>query len=370
MQNYRSKLIVVCVLLAAFAGGYWYLQKPQEPPAAQAAPAGEGQAAAGVAVEAAEVEVGPVVVATTVTGTLRSDEDATISTEISGRVSGIHFSEGQSVEQGDLLFTIDDAIYRAEVATAEANLELSKRNAERARELLQRNAGTERARDEAEAQLAIDQADVNLARTRLEKTKILAPFDGIIGLRQVSVGEYVTPGQDLVNVEDIEPIKVDFRIPERLLSVADTGQRIEVAVEAWPDRTFEGEVFAIDPQISAEGRSIILRARIANEDRLLRPGLFARVRLITERRDDAILVPEQALVPQGGKRFVFKIVDGKVQRTEVEVGERRVGVAEIRSGLAPGDVVVTAGQLKLQDGVAVRVLDEGATAGTGEEGVS
>jgi membrane fusion protein, multidrug efflux system len=368
MQNPRSKLIVVCVLLAAVTGGYWYLQRPQEPPAAQAAV--QEQAAEIVAVEAVEVGVGRVVDATTVTGTLRSDEDATISTEISGRVSGVHFREGQMVAQGELLFTLDDAIYRAEVATAEANLELSKRNAERARELLERNAGTERARDEADAQLAIDRADVNLARTRLEKTRIMAPFDGVIGLRQVSVGEYVTPGQDLVNVEDIEPIKVDFRIPERLLSVVKPGQTIEVIVEAWPERTFEGEVFAIDPQINAEGRSIVLRARIDNEDRLLRPGLFARVRLITARRDDAILVPEQAIVPQADSRYVFKVVDGKVQRTEVEVGTRRVGEAEILSGLKAGDVVVTAGQMKLQDGVAVRVLEEDAPAAAGEEEVS
>jgi membrane fusion protein (multidrug efflux system) len=368
MHNSLPKVAIVCLLLAA-GGGYWYLyQRPPDPPAAQAAPA-EGTPQT-IAVEAAEVEVGPVVEATSVTGTLRSDEDATISTEIAGRVSGIHFREGETLKQGDLLFTLDDAIYRAEVATAEANLELSRRNHQRARELLERNAGTERARDEAQAQLDIDQADVNLARTRLEKTRITAPFDGVIGLRQVSAGEYVTPGQDLVSVEDIEPIKVDFRIPERLLSVVKPGQAIEVIVEAWPERTFEGEVYAIDPQINAEGRSIVLRARIDNEERLLRPGLFARVRLITERRQNAVLVPEQALVPQGGKRYVFKIVEGKVQRTEVEVGERRFGEAEILSGLAPGDVVVTAGQMKLQDGIAVRVLEEDAPVAAGEEEVS
>jgi membrane fusion protein (multidrug efflux system) len=368
MQNPRSKLIVVCVLLAAVTGGYWYLQRPQEPPAAQAA-VQEQAAAESIVVEAVEVEVGRVVDATTVTGTLRSDEDATISTEISGRVSGVHFREGQMVGQGDLLFTLDDAIYRAELATAEANLELSKRNYERASELLERNAGTERAKDEAVAQMAIDQAEVNLARTRLDKTRITAPFDGVIGLRQVSVGEYVTPGQDLVNLEDIEPIKVDFRIPERLLAAVDAGQAIEITVEAWPERTFDGAVYAINPQVDAAGRSIILRAQIENEKRLLRPGLFARVKLITDQREQALLVPEQAIVPQGGKRYVFKVVDGKVKRTEVEVGTRRVGEAEILSGLKAGDVVVTAGQMKLQDGVAVRVL-EGGSAAVGQEEVS
>ena len=221
----------------------------------------------------------------TVTGTLRSDESANISTEIDGRVQGVHFTEGQTVEQGALLFTLDDTVYRAELATAEANLQLSERNNERAMELLQRNAGTVRARDEAEAQLAIDHAEVDLARARLDKTRITAPFAGVVGLREVSVGGYVTPGQDLVNLEDIDPIKVDFPVPERALSAVEVGQAIEVTVDAWPGRTFEGEVYAIDPQIDAQGRSIAIRATIDNQERLLRPGLFAAVRLITARRD-------------------------------------------------------------------------------------
>jgi membrane fusion protein (multidrug efflux system) len=285
MSRTVTKAVAIGALAVAVGGGaFWYLRLDAEAErATQTAAAQEGPAA--TVVEAATVEVGRVVDAMTVTGTMRSDEDAIISAEITGRVSGVHFTEGQPVEQGALLFTLDDAIYRAELATAEANLELSRRNSERAVELLQRNAGTERARDEAQAQLAINEAEVNLARTRLEKTRITAPFDGVVGLRQVSVGEYVTPGQDLVNLEDIDPIKVDFRVPERFLSAVQVGQPIEAKVEAWPDRTFEGEVYAIDPQVDAGGRSIAIRATIDNEERLLRPGLFATVRLITEHRD-------------------------------------------------------------------------------------
>lgn len=369
MQQLWLKAAIACALFLAAAVGYWYQYlKPQEPPAALAAPTEASSSA--VAVEAVEVELGPMVEAVTVSGTLRSDEDAVISAEISGRVDGIHFDEGQEVEQGALLFTIDDAIHNAELATAEANLELSKRNYERATELLERDAGTVRARDEALAQMEINQANVNLTQTRLDKTRIKAPFAGIVGLRQVSVGEYVTPGQDLVNLEDIDPIKVDFRVPERLLRVVQTGQPVEVALEAWPERTFEGDVYAIDPQIDAGGRSIILRARIDNDDQLLRPGLFAEVRLITERRENALLVPEETLVPQDGTRYVFKIVDGEAQRVEVEVGQRRFGQAEILSGLERGDLVVTAGQLKLQDGAAVRVIEPDAPAAADEEEVS
>ncbi len=280
----------------------------------------------------------------------------------------MHFAEGQPVKQGALLFTLDDAVYRADLATAEANLQLSQRNNERAIELLQRNAGTVRARDEAEAQLTINHAEVDLARAQLDKTRITAPFDGVVGLRKVSVGGYVTPGQDLVNLEDIDPIKVDFPVPERALSEVEVGQAIEITVDAWPEKTFNGKVYAIDPQIDAAGRSIAIRATIDNRERLLRPGLFAAVRLITEQRE-AALVPEQAIFAQAGKPYVYKVVDGAARLSEVVLGERRVGQAEIRSGLAAGDVVVTAGQMKLRDGTPVRVIDTGAQSG-GSGGVS
>lgn len=366
MTRTMIKAVAIGALAVALGGSYWYLRLgPGADQATQGAIAQEPPAA--TAVEAATVETGPVVDAMTVSGTLRSDEDAVISAEISGRVNGVHFTEGQTVEQGDLLFTLDDAIYRAELSTAEANLELSRRNNERAIELLQRNAGTERARDEAQAQLAINEAEVNLARTRLDKTRIAAPFGGVVGLRQVSVGEYVTPGQDLVNLEDIDPIKVDFPVPERYLSSVEVGQSVEVAVEAWPERTFEGEVYAIDPQIDARGRSIAVRATIDNQERLLRPGLFAAVRLITERREQALLVPEQAVFAQGPRQLVYVVVDGAARLTEVGLGERRVGQVEITSGLEAGDVVVTAGHMKLRDEAPVRIVDPAGPDGGDEE---
>ncbi|HEX5078609.1 MAG TPA: efflux RND transporter periplasmic adaptor subunit [Geminicoccaceae bacterium] len=356
MAKHVTKAVALGALALAVGGGaFWYLHLDRRAEQVPVAAAQEGPPL--VAVEATEVEVGEVVDAMTVTGTLRSDESADISPEIEGRVTGVHFTEGETVEQGDLLFTLDDAVYRAALATAEANLELSRRNRERAVELVERKAGTLRARDEAEAQLAINHAEVDLARARLEKTRITAPFAGVVGLREVSVGNYVSPGQDLVNLEDIDPIKVDFPVPERALSALEVGQSIEVTVDAWPGRTFEGEVYAIDPRIDAQGRSIAIRATIDNHDRLLRPGLFAAVRLITARRTQALLVPEQAIFAQQGRPYVYKVVDGVARLTGVRLGGRSVGEAEIVEGLAAGDVVVTAGQLKLFDGARVRLVD-------------
>jgi membrane fusion protein (multidrug efflux system) len=266
----------------------------------------------------------------------------------------INVAEGDRIAKGALLFRLDDAIYRAELAEAEASFNLSRQNYQRARELYGRGAGTERARDEAFAKLEIDRASVELKKTRLSKTRVEAPFSGIVGLRKVSVGDYVQVGQDLVNIEDIDTIKADFRIPERYLAIVKDGQKARVDVDAYPDRAFEGAVYAIDPQIDPASRSIGIRARLPNPERLLRPGMYARATVVLEERQNAVIVPEQALMPRGNDRFVFKVVDGKTVLTKVEIGVRRAGKVEITRGLSAGDVVVTAGHLKIQDGTPVQ----------------
>jgi membrane fusion protein (multidrug efflux system) len=166
----------------------------------------------------------------------------------------------------------------------------------------------------------------------------------------------VNVGADIVNVESIDPIKLDFRVPEVFLSRIRVGQRLVVTVDAFPDRTFPGEIAAIDPAIDPVGRSIAVRAALPNRDGLLRPGLFARVRLTLREEPQAIMVPEAAIVPFGGRMLVMKVVDGKAQPQPVMLGLRREGRVQVTEGLAPGDVVVTAGQMKLQPGAAVAVL--------------
>ena len=156
-------------------------------------------------------------------------------------------------------------------------------------------------------------AAVELARVQLEKAHIAAPFSGIVGLRHVSVGEYITSGQALVNLEAIDPVKADFRVPEKFLPAIRVGQTIRIKVDAFPDATFEGKVYAIDPRIDVAGRSLLVRAMVPNADRRLRPGLFARVTVLLQLKEEALTVPEAAIVPQGDSQFVFKIVDGKVQ---------------------------------------------------------
>lgn len=356
MKKVLSTVVAALLIAAAVGVGHWYLNLR---PATTAAPAGGGGGGRGIPVEAVQVSIEPVIDEVTAVGTLRSNESVIVRPEIAGRISVINFNEGEPVDQGQILVSLDDSTHQAELADARAALKLAASNFRRLDELFDRGSTTARDRDEAMARLESTRAALQLSQARLEKTDVKAPFSGILGLRRVSPGDYVTPGQDLVNLEDIDPIKVDFRIPERYLASLSTGQHIRVRVDAFRDRVFDGEVYAIDPQIDPAGRSIAIRARIDNPERILRPGLFARVRLIVEERPDAMVVPEQAIVPRGEHRYVFRVVEGKAALTEVRIGQRRGGAVEIVEGLGEQDTVITAGQLKIRDGVPVTVLDAG-----------
>jgi membrane fusion protein (multidrug efflux system) len=248
------------------------------------------------------------------------------------------------------------------LAQARASLALSERNYKRASDLKASGAGTARALDEAIANLRNDEAAVALAEARLKKTRIAAPFDGVLGLRRMSAGAYVNPGDKIINLEQIDPLKVDFRIPERFLAAARVGQELFVTVDALPGERFAGAVYAVDPQLDETARNILLRATLPNPDGRLRPGLFARVALVVERRESAILVPERALLPVADDQFVFRVVDGKATITAVEIGERVGEDVEIVEGLAAGDIVITDGIMKVRDGDAVSVLSAAEAA--------
>lgn len=290
-------------------------------------------------------------------GSLRANESAVISPELSGRIENIAFREGQRVTAGETLLSLDGALYRAEVAQARASLKLSEANYERAEELLARNAGSITARDEALAQRRVDEARLALAKTRLAKMTLTAPFNGIIGLRAVSVGDYVVPGQDIVTLVDTNPIKVDFRLPEIYLSALREGQKISVSIDALPGETFTGRVYAIDPVIDINGRAVQLRARTQNSRGRLQPGLFARINITVNRREDTVLIDESALVASENGEFVYRIEAGRARLTRVKVGVRRAGEVEIIKGLASGATVVTAGHQRLDDGSPVEIVE-------------
>ncbi len=359
--------MVVVVLVAALLGGAWWLFLT--PPAQTAGRPGAGGPPGGFAmpVEAAPVKVAPSRRELTAIGTLRSNESIIVRPEVSGRVIEIGFAEGQKVQKGQVLIKLDASVERAELVQAQASLALSKANFERAEELVKRGAGTARALDEARWKLRTDEAVVTLVQARLEKYTLIAPFTGITGLRKVSVGDVMPSGADIVNLEMVDPLKVDFRVPEIFLPAVRTGQPVALTLDAFPGRQFNGEVYAIDPLIDTAGRSIVIRARVANTDDALRPGLFARVTLTLGIREDAVFVPEESLIPVGDQQFVIKLLEPPqgapvppgariAKTTPVKLGERRQGQVEIVEGLASGDTVVTAGVLKVRDGMPVQVV--------------
>lgn len=290
-------------------------------------------------------------------GSLRSDESVTISSEISGRIASIHFTEGQPVASGALLFALDDSVYAAELEQARAGLKLSKSDHDRAQELFSRKLISVRERDAAAAKLQVDQAAVALAEARLAKTRIRAPFSGVAGLRAVSPGDYINPGQALAPLEALAVLKADFRLSEAALSVVKVGQTLNLEVDSYTGESFPGTVYAIDPRLSVDTRSVGIRARVPNAQRRLRPGLFARVRLVVAETADALLVPEQAIVPQGDSLFVYVIEDGKAARRAVQLGQRRGGRVQVLSGLAAGDTVITAGVQKIGPGSPVMAIN-------------
>src|SRR6185503_12529449 len=204
--------------------------------------------------------------------------------------------------------------------------------------------------------LKVAEAALSLAEAHLAKTTIRAPFSGVLGLRVVSVGDYVKEGADMVNIESIDPLKVDFRVPETYFRQVQTGQALSISLDSFPGKLYQGRVIAVNPLLDTAGRSVVIRAQVDNTDARLRPGMFARVRLVTRDVQDAMAIPEQAIVPEGDEQYVFRVMDGKAVRTRVETGQRRDAKVEIVKGLGIDDVVVVAGQIKLRDGTPVNIL--------------
>lgn len=314
-------------------------------------------------VEAVPVTVGTVIQEVETIGSLEANESVVIRSEIPGRIESIRFLEGRKVAAGVVLVTIDPAEHEAQHRQIKAAVELNQSNFDRAQQLHEEKMISPQAYDEAEARLKESQANLALVQARLEKTTIRAPFGGRLGLRQVSPGDYVQPGRAIVNLEDIDSIKVDFRIPEIYLGLVKSGQTIRVGVDAFPNQAFDGRIFAIDPRIDAESRTILLRGRVPNPDGNLRPGMFARATLQLAERTQAVLIPEQAIVPIGEDKFVYRILDGRAALTPVEIGQRKGGRVEITQGLGPNETVVVAGQAKIFEGAAVMVVIPPAPAG-------
>jgi len=291
-------------------------------------------------------------------GTMEGDASVMVRPEIAGRVADIGFHEGQKVSKGDLLVKLDDSICAASVAESEANLSFSEAQNQRQNSLYKQNYTSGGKKDEAISKFKVDEAVLKRKKAELEKTRILAPFDGIIGLRKINLGDYLQAGQDIAMLVNLDPIKIQFSLPEIYLLNLKVGQKIEITSDIFPDKKFVGEILAIDPVINESGRNIQVKGKLPNPGLLLKPGMFVRVKVILEARENSLLIPEEALVSQGDHHFVYKVIEGKAKFTQVHIGMRRKAMVEIRQGLSAHDKVITAGQIKINDGMPVKIVPE------------
>ena len=436
---HKNTFIALVALAVTAGGGYWYMRKPSAAggqvasgnlAAPKAAAPGAGAPGAGapapggappgppraMGVELAVVETSSLRDDAQTIGTLKSRQNTIVRPEVAGRVVALGFTDGSQVRAGQMLVQLDDTLQRAEIQQSQAQVSIAQANHRRNQELVAQNFIAQRALDESQASLQVAQAQLSLTCARWQRMRILAPYSGTVGIRTVNVGDFVKDGADLVNLEDLSGLYVDFRLPERYQDKVSLRQTVDVQVDAIPGRNFQARIQAIDPLIDANGRSISVRALLNNSaaspkpkaaepaaanskpvnataataeamcppapavaaDKAsspgpLRPGMFARVNALFALKQAALSVPEEAIVPMGGKQFVIKAVapdqvpdhgplppETKLvsKLTEVKLGSRRPGRVEILSGLNPGDSVVIAGQHRLQkDGTALRVVE-------------
>lgn len=478
-------VVAVVGIVAASGAAWWYQGRPSGPteisaagpgtaasaassPASGAsAPAGSASAPRAAGVEVTKVEKMQMQDDAQSVGSLRSRQSVMLRPEVPGRVRELGFTDGARVRKGQLLVQLDDTLQRAEVRQSMAQLAVARANHKRNQELVAQNFVAQRVLDESQANLQVVEAQLALTCARLARMAVVAPFDGTAGIRNINVGDFVKDGADLVNLEDISSMYVDFRLPERFQGKLRLEQSVRLSLDAFPGRTFKATISALDPLLDANGRSVGVRAVLPNTPgevavetgrggpggpgaagpavaasrakaaaprpavapgsrgagnaprpvanqpapagrapavspelaqcqpeapaaaaavaraagptvpAPLRPGMFARVLTVFSVNDAAVVVPEEAIVPQGGRQFVFKVVELSAvpapagvtlppdtkfvsQRQEVKLGARRQGKVEITDGLTEGQTVVVAGQQRLQrDGTPLRIVELG-----------
>lgn len=354
-----KKLLLFLAAVGVLAGaGFYWKHSTSSSAAPKTAGSGGGVAPLGLPVKAGMVMMGAISEEVSAVGTLLANESVMIRPEVDGRIAAIPFAEGQLVRKGDKLVSLDSSEVEAQLAAVNAEANLAQRRLKRGVELHEKKFISSEALDVLRENVNQALARQAESQAKLNKMTIKAPFEGVAGLRQVSPGAYVKAGQDIARLEGIGTLKADFRVPEIFLRKVRANQAVQVGVDAFPGESFRGAIYAIEPAVDEQTRTVLLRARIPNPAARLKPGMFARVTLVLETREKALLVPEQALVPRGQERFVFRLVDGKAMLTKVEIGLRRPGEVEIVQGLKAGEAIVVDGQLRLQDGSAVTVIAE------------
>ncbi len=293
----------------------------------------------------------------TVTGSVLPNESLELKSEISGKITSIKFKEGNKVTKGELLLQINDDEISAQLDKQRYNRKLNQDNEFRQRKLVEKDAISQEEYDNALNRLNTTVADIRLLEAQLSKTRIKAPFDGVIGLRYVSEGAYLSPSAIIATLYNISPAKIEFAIPGRYSTQVAQGKKIFFTIEN-DLTTHEGEVYAIEPRIDPATRTLKIRALADNEKGILLPGQFVKVELVLESMADAILVPTEAVIPEQNGKMVFILEGGKAKGVKIETGIRTDNSLQVLSGLKPGDTLLTTGILQLRPGIEVQIVKQ------------
>ncbi|MCW8925678.1 MAG: efflux RND transporter periplasmic adaptor subunit [Xanthomonadales bacterium] len=296
-------------------------------------------------------------------GTLTARDGIDVKNEVEGVIETIHVGSGQRVESGDLLVSINDDVEQADMAALQAQVALAKLNFERSRVMWENKTGSEREYDDARSALQVAQANLAQVRARIAKKNIRAPFDGLLGIRMVNKGQYVSPGTTLFSLQDHGVLYTDFSIPESYFPVINPGLEVQFKVSAYPGRVFTGKVEAIEAKVNEMTRNINVRASLENEKSLLLPGMYADIYLVLAQPTERLVVPSTSIVFSsfGDSLFVVKPGEGGqqvAQQVQVAIGEQRGDLAEVLSGLAGDEMVVQAGTNKLRNNAPVSISEQ------------
>ncbi|SFR65229.1 membrane fusion protein, multidrug efflux system [Marinobacter daqiaonensis] len=289
-------------------------------------------------------------------GSLQAVEAVELTAEVSGRVIDINLKPGQQVAKGDLLIRLDDRQAASDLRVIEARLADARRQLERARRLQSNNSISQSQVDELRTAVDIAEAQRQAARVRLDNHRIIAPFSGVAGLTDISVGAYVTAGTTITTLDATEQMELNFSVPERFLGQVTVGQTVRGTTPAFPGETFQGELVELGTRISELSRSLPVRALIDNPEGRLRPGQFVSASLTLQERE-ALVIPEQAVLIRGDEKYVFVVEDGVARRISVTLGSRMPGLVEVISGIDAGDQVIITGQDRLSSGDRIRVKE-------------
>jgi membrane fusion protein (multidrug efflux system) len=356
-QTVLLALVVCLIILLAAGGGFYYTLKKKKPKRRSRPPR------KAIAVETVIVNPQTLENKISAVGTILSNESVTIKPEVAGIINAIGFEEGNTVEEGKILFALDTDLLRAEYQEVEANYNFAASVFERAKKLKKDGVIPGEEFDDRQRAYLNAKSRLNTLATRLKKHSIKAPFHGTLGSRKVSIGDYVGIGESLVNLEDLSRVKVEFYVPQRFINRLSQGQMVRVSLSSL-DQDYKGTIYLIDPKLDPETRSALVKATVPNPENALKPGMFCTVTIVIETIENALAVPLEARVSRGEKHFLYIVEDDKAVMREVQLGIFAEGSIEITDGLKPGDRVIVAGLQKIGPGALVQ---EAGEIGTDQE---